>query len=337
MKNRIYIMLAALLALVSCERRILESPDKMTTIKVNISTDAVPNVTEGIYNEKIPLPEIDPEVMHIVFFEADGDRLVSESYISEKERDAEGNIRISGNLHILPGRYKMMIYNFGTESTAIRDYDSWTNAQAYTETVSDNVVRSYRRSAAEDDEIIVYEPDHLLFALDPALKIPYHEGEYTIEAVTKTIVESYYLQIRVEGLEYVSSAHAFLSGMASGNRLSEKSMVVQPENTVYFNLVKSDDGGVPVLCNVFNTFGHIGDSDNSLSVNFEIKTLDGRELQRSFDISGLFDTDEAKEHHWLLLEETITVDPPEEPLLEPGGGLEPTVGNWDNEDHDIVL
>ncbi len=338
MKKKVYIVpvLMSALLFASCERRPLVSTDKLTNIRVQINTEAIANVSADIYNDKISLSKIDPEMMHVVFFEADGDRIVSESYISRKYRDSDGNTTFYGETHIGPGCYKVMIYNFGTESTIVRDYDSWSGAQAYTERVPENIMRSYR-SKASDNENISYEPDHLLIGVEPCIVIPRNGGIYTLEMSAHTIIDTYYLQIKVEGLEYVSSASAFLSGMSSGNHLAENLRVSDPQSTVYFTLEKSDDKGVPVICSNFNTFGHIDGNTNTLEVTFELKTTDGRIVQESFDISGLFETPEAKVHRWLLLEETITVDPPENPDPKMGGGLAPSVGDWESEDHDITL
>ena len=53
---------------------------------------------------------------------------------------------------------------------------------------------------------------------------------------------------------------------------------------------------------------------------------------RTFDISGLFETENAIRHHWLLLDETIKIDPP-----PTGGGFDPKVDDWDEEHHDVII
>ena len=166
--------------------------------------------------------------------------------------------------------------------------------------------------------------------------MPYHDGVHVIEAEATTVVETWYLQIKVEGLEYVSSAEAFLSGMAGSTGISD-SVDGEEDNTVYFTLRKGDDDGVPVICNIFNTFGRLPDSRNHLKVTFDIRTVDGRNETREFDITDLFSTEAALEHNWLLMEETITIDPPAPPEPGEGGGFQPGVDDWEDEDHDIVI
>ena len=111
--------------------------------------------------------------------------------------------------------------------------------------------------------------------------------------------------------------------------------VTEPENTVYFTLQKGEDGGAPVICGLFNTFGRVPGSQNGLKITFDIRTKDGRTVTEEFDITGLFSSEEALDHNWLLMEQTITIDPPENP--GGGGGFQPEVGDWDDEHHDIII
>lgn len=87
-----------------------------------------------------------------------------------------------------------------------------------------------------------------------------------------------------------------------------------------------------MICTVFDTFGRIDRSTNNLEVTFNIQTMDGKTVVRTFDISGLFETENAIRHHWLLLDETIKIDPP-----QTGGGFDPKVDDWDEEHHDVII
>ena len=211
---------------------------------------------------------------------------------------------------------------------------NYETAVAGSGTVSAQVLNNY--SSKAPGEIVVYEPDHLTVAQLELETVPYHDGVHVIEAEATTVVETWYLQIKVEGLEYVSSAEAFLSGMAGSTGISD-SVDGEEDNTVYFTLRKGDDDGVPVICNIFNTFGRLPDSRNHLKVTFDIRTVDGRNETREFDITDLFSTEAALEHNWLLMEETITIDPPAPPEPGEGGGFQPGVDDWEDEDHDIVI
>lgn len=333
MRRLINILALCIVIMSSCERRPLLDMESRTNIVVNVNVDAISNVTCDIYNEKVQIPEIAPIAMHALFFNQDNEQIASEAFLSDVRIDADGNRSIHGAISLLPGNYKMLIYDFGTESTIVKDYYDWRGCNAYTEEVSPVIKKSFASKAGVEDAYVVYEPDHLVVASKENENVPYHEDVHTISVDATSIVESYYLQIKVRGLEYVSSAQAVLSGMVSSNVISSNTRLVEPEATLWFDLEKSDDKGVPVICTVFNTFGRIDKSINNLEVTFDIKTHDGRVVQEVFDISDLFLTPECIEHHWLLLDEEIVVPPP----LSAGGGFSPEVNDWEEEHRDLYI
>ena len=330
----VLVCMFSLAMLGGCQLRPLVDPEYNTYVRIKINTDNIRNVTTGIYNEDVAVPEIAPEVMHVLFYEPEGNSLVAESFVSESSTDEDGYTWISGYLSLVPGDYRMLAYNFGTESTTVESRGNYETVVAGSGSVSEQVLSRY--SSKAPGEVVVYEPDHLTVAQLELETVPYHDGVHVIEAEAATVVETWYLQIKVEGLEYVAGAEAFLSGMAGSTGLSDADDG-EDDNTVYFTLRKGDDGGVPVICNIFNTFGRLPDSRNQLKVTFDIRTVDGRTETREFDITDLFSTENAREHNWLLLDETITIDPPEPPGPDEGGGFQPGVGDWEDEHHDIVI
>lgn len=345
MRKKIIIsMLMVLCALISCERRPLEDPNFSTEIEVRINLDAISNVTCDVYNDKIPIPDIDPEVMKVMFYSTSNKKLLAESFISEKDK-ADGHDIIKGRLSILPGEYSMTLYQFGSETTRIQDEQEYRGAFAYTDAITQSELKELKISSLStskgetkfDGQTINYQPEHLVVASSDYENIPYHEGVHTITVDATSIAESYYLQVKVEGLEYVSSAKAVLTSMVKQVNLATREKDLKDPCALYTHLIKSDDKGVPVVCNVFNTFGHIDDLDTKLNVVFDFWTTDGRNIQREFDISYLFDTQDCIQHHWLLVDETIVIPPPETPDPGTGGGFDPSVGDWDEEHHEIEM
>ncbi len=316
----------------SCQRRPLEDPDYNTRVKVQINTRAIMNVTCDIYNEKIPVPEIQMDVIHFIFFQENSDEIACETYLTNYETDESGQKVFYGDISITPGTYRFYAYNFGTETTLIRDQYTWNDVEAYALSVPERISSAYvtKESGAES---ITYSPDHLVVAKNSQETIPYHSGIYTVNAEARPVVESYYLQIKVDGLEYVSSATAVLSGMSSANYIARGERVDNPQSTIWFTMQKSDDNGDPVICAIFNTFGRPDSSANDLEVTFDLQTKSGK-VQRSFNISDLFLSENCVKHHWLLLDETIHIDPP---TPGGGGGFEPGVVDWETEHHEIIL
>lgn len=336
MRRLIHILSLCILVLSSCERRPLVDLGHRTNINVRVNIDAISNVTCDIYNDKIAIPEIKPIAMHVLFFDEDTKEVAAESFISDISYDEDGTRMISGNISIMPGDYKMLVYDFGTESTIVEGYYKWDDCLAYTNEISPAIKRSLIskvNNKALEEAHVIYEPDHLVVAAKEHEYIPYHHDVHTVEAEALSVVESYYLQIKVVGLEYVSSAQAILSGMVNGNMISSNTKIVEPQATIWFDMEKSDDKGEPVICTIFNTFGRIEDSQNELEVTFDLKTHDGRTIQKSFDLSELFLSPDCVNHHWLLLEETITVEPPQ---VE-GGGFAPEVNDWEEEHRDLYI
>lgn len=329
------VALVVVLTVAGCQRRPLLDPNFTTELRVVINTRSLQNVMCDIYNPNIPLPKVEPDMLRVLFYEPGQDKIAGESYISSLSTDVDGNRVISGRVGVLPGEYEMVIYNFDVRSTQIRNDHSHGTIEAYSDPVSEVLSSRFNTRAGQRLDIR-YQPDHLLVATSPREYIPWHEEIHTIHAEASSIIETFYLQAKVEGLEYVSSAQAVISGVSGSNLLGERKMVESPEAAVYFTLVKSDDKGVPVVCNTFNTFGRLPNSKNLLYLTFDIHTVDGRAITKEFEISNLFESKECLEHKWLLLEETIVIPPPSTPPTS-GGGFSPEVGDWNQEDHDIIL
>lgn len=324
------ILCLLLCGLTACERRPLLDQDFRTMVKIKVNLEGISNVTCDIYNDKIPVPTIEPEVMHVLFYNKDG--IATESYISSRETSENGELVIYGEMQVTPGSYQLLAYNFGTQNTLVSGLDSYQGAVASASPASKAITSRYK-SIAGDNEKIVNEPDHLLVARNDKEVIPPHVELYTIEMEAKTIVESYYLQIKIDGLEYVSTAQAWLSGLVESNDIAQNIRSGLPGVTEYIPLQKSDDKGEPVICAVFNTFGRIEGSTNELSITIDLKTTEGKTIRKTFDITELFHSDACIKHHWLLLEESIKIDPPQ----FAGGGFDPSVDDWNEEHHDIII
>lgn len=329
-----FVMLGMVLgAFPACQRRPLEDPDFFTKVKVKVNVNAISNVTCDVYNDKLPVQNIEPTAMHVLFYDINDNSVAAESYITNVSSEVDGSRSLSGDIAILPGNYKMLVYDFGTESTIVRNYSNFYSAEAYTDLVESSI-RSHFQAKAGESGMIVNQPDHLVVASSEEENIPWHNDVYTIFTEAKSVVESWYVQIKVDGAEYISGAQAVLSGMVGSNHIATDSRQNEPQVSVWFELKKSDDKGVPVICTVFNTFGRVPDATNKLDITFDIKTVDGKIVQKTYDISELFLSEDAVRHHWLLINETIKIDPPSS---TGGGSFDPKVEDWDNVETEIEL
>lgn len=329
-----FILVGCLVAMLcGCEFRPLEDPGMRTKVNVIVNVDSVKNVTCDIYNEKIPVPEIYPDAMHVLFYDEKEDYFVSESFITGKIQDTENDCMMYGDVNILPGTYKMLIYTFGGVDTDVLSYRSWSQIRAQAKLEEEFVQRQYEARVGEDGwnaGMVSRMPEHIVVARNEREVVPYHAGEHTIIAEATTVVDSYYLQVKIEGLEFVKEAKAYLSGMASGNLLATDTKVESPEAIIHIPLLKSDDQGVPVICNVFNTFGRNQEAVNELRVTFDLTTIEGNVVSHTFDITELFHSEACIKHNWLLLDETIKVE-------ADAGGFKPGVGEWEEENHNVYF
>ena len=329
-----YIWVATLVAVLSgCEFRPLEEPGLRTKINIVVNVDSVKNVTCDIYNEKIPVPEVFPDAMNVIFYDEKEDYAISEFFITGKIQKTDKDCMMYGEVNMMPGTYKMLAYTLATIDTDILNNKSWSHIEAKSKMEDEYVQREYKARMAEDSRnagMVSRMPEHIVVARNEKEMIPYHKGEYTIITEATTVVDSYYLQVKVEGLEYVKGAKAYLSGMASGNLLATNTKVESPEAIIHIPLLKSDDNGVPVVCNVFNTFGRNLEAVNELSVTFDLTTIEGKVISRKFDITDLFHSEACINHHWLLLNETIKVE-------ADAGGFKPGVGEWEEENHNVYF
>ena len=348
------LMLAALfvVSFASCERRPLVDPTSSVSIRVQVNIKAIANVTTEIYNERIPVPDLTTSSMRVMIYDPETKSRIGESIISGRTVDNEGNQVLSGNLNISYGRYDLLVYNeFDTPKTKVSNTGNENSIIAYTDDISAEARLRYGlvESKADDDEVhdlstieIKEEPDHLVVAREQDLYVSPHDTVVVIKTTARTIVDSYYIQIHVEGMKYASSASAVISGLSPSNRFGLGLRTIDPPTAVCFALNKSVDVNIAgenkdVLCAVFNTFGKIEDATSNLYVTFNVIDTSGKIQKKEVNLDQIFKTEDAIKRHWLLVDETWTLENPEQPPVNPGGGFQPVVDEWEHEEGNITL
>jgi len=277
-------------------------------------------------------------MMRVLFYTKDGNSVSTDTYISSVSYNNDGYKVLQGEVAISQGDYRILVYNFDTESTLIRNATEYSTVEAYTDNVNSAITKRFASKATEIDiDKIVYEPDHLMVARDQDLNIPYHTGTYEVTLDATTVIDTYYLQIKVKGAAFISSASAVLTGLSSSNMIAANTRIENPEAIVYFTLQPTtdpNDGEEAIAC-IFNTFGRIANYDNGLAVSFNISTTYGTVIQKDYQIADLFESDNGKYHHWLLIEDVIEI--PDPGAQTTGGGWTPEVSDWESESYDFSL
>ena len=347
-KRLVNILLLVLLAFAinSCERRPLADITERVSVRVLIKTKTILNVTTGIYNERIPLPDVSPKTIRVIFYDPDTKSIRTQGFISRKGVDSEGNEYIEGEVNVRPGTYDILCYNFDTPTTMVTGENNKNTIMAYTSEISEYLYTRFRSRADDNTEEaleprIYYEPDHLLVASKEQTHIPEHTEVITIEADANTIVDSYYIQVRLKNGRYASDASAVLTDLAPATNFGIDQRKDDEYAATFFEMHRSTDPRIrtdnqEVLCAVFNTFGKRSDDvdpsiESKLYVTFNVITTEGKSVEMTVNMDSIFQTEDAKQRHWLLIDKVFEIPEPS------GSGFKPVVGGWDDENGIINL
>lgn len=323
----------------SCERRPLVEVTEQVKIRILIKMNTILNVTTGIYNDYIPVPEVEPKVIRVMFYDPETRELRTQGFISRKSVDADGNEYIEGEVSVRPGTYDILCYNFDTPSTLVENENNWNDILAYTSEISEVIYARFgsRNEMTGIKPKVYYEPDHLLVARKEQLHIPEHTELFVIDMEATSVIDSYYIQIRLKNGQYASDATAMLTDLSPSNKFGLNQRIHTEYAATFFEMHRSIDpasrvDGDEVLCAVFNTFGKRPDGidpsvESRLFVTFNVITTEGKILEMTVDMDEIFLTEDAVKRHWLLIDQVFEIPKPE----SSGGGFKPGGEAWDEE------
>ena len=360
--KRIFLAIA-LLAAAACERRPLLDQSEAVRIKIKVNVKAVTNVNTNIRSSvklygtnsslwEPKLEQLDPQMMRVLVYDPETERLLTQSFITSSEVDEDGNRVFNGNLGISHGNYNFLVYNFDTPTTQVTAENSEASILAYTNEISSSLKAKYLGTKADDeyyeDMSIRYEPEHLLVANEKDVRISPHDTLVVVHTEASTVVDTYYLQVRVKGLQFASSATAIISGLSPSNHIGYNERTVDPTAAVVFEMQKGQDLSLDgdnkdVLCAVFNTFGKIKDIKSNLYVTFNVYDTAGKLQQYTANLDSIFNSEEAIKYHWLIVDEdclVIEIVDPNNDDNKPqtgNGGFQPQVDDWEEEVGEITL
>ncbi len=317
------ILITLMATLASCEYKDLcydhnhgSQYNLMLELNLDLDLDVDLEVSEEAHT-KIEIPTY----MVVAFYNPESGALVKTEYVGP----------YGGQLHVDPGTYDMVVYSFDTEWTQIRGESNINTLEAFTSDISalKRPQLSYfdREGLDEAPGPIIYTPDHLLTAHMQVEIPPYStDGQVmTISATAATAVETYGFEVRnVTGIQYIASVEAFVTNQARSSFFGLGEVSQEPA-TVYFPLDVSIDEGV--LKSTFNTFGKLpGESFSYLHIL--LMDTEGTPFTITEDITDQFDDP----GHLIVVEDTVFIPPP-----QTGGGIAPTVDEWEEENHDVNI
>ena len=240
------VLLCVLLA--GCERRPLVDVGNTHYVRVYLDEE-LKNVTTGFYDPTLAKPEYKtPGMLRVVLYDAASGKVAAERYLRNRGTDARGDY-FDGYIVAPQGSYRLLAYNFGTESTLIRNDHLYHGAEAYTNEISDALRSRLSGRASLEEERIVYVPDHLLVDRNELLTTAYTMDIDTLRNASGdhftagSLVLSYYLQVRVRGIEWISSAVGLLTGMAGSGKLPSGDLNGGDPVTIYFAMQRRPAAG----------------------------------------------------------------------------------------------
>ncbi len=342
MRRRLFILILALLAVLpGCQRRELEYGNVIVDLSLRINLNI--RVNGRIQN----MPE--PEMMRVMFFDPNTYEFVTETYLPAR----------GGRVSIAPGKYKFIGYNFDTESTQIRNDKNYSTIEAYTNEVSSalksNMLNALRygklastKADPEDvwelaikkvqESAVIYEPDHL-FVSHQDIEVKNISGTQTIEADAETVVETWQISVRITGEQYMASARALLTGQIASNLIGfpKEEGKTNTDVTLMFDMNAGFDSDTnDIVVGQFNTFGKNPREESRLLLTIILKTVGGDTVSWTQDITDEFMKEENIEDQTIEIIDTIVVPEPE-PGTTSGGGFQPGVDDWEEENIPINI
>ena len=316
-------LLMAIVLSAGCHRRPLEEMNDGLYLDIDIDLNI-----KNCNNVEMP------ELMRVLFYDAETLEFVSDDYVL-----AEG-----GYINAQPGRYKMVVYNFDTESTLIRKDQHLHSLEAYTNdipsTTRTNLLTKLKANTKADfappadGERIVYEPDHLFVARED-VEVLHRTETQTLYASAASVVETYYLAVNLENRKSFASAQALLSGQASGNMFGRENGVIEESVILYFDMTAgTTPEGDDVLETTFNTFGKLPKEVSHLWLTILITNTNGEVVTWQKDITDEFVDNPDR---YIYLEEGVTLPEIITPPDGGGGGFQPSVGEWEEIHQDIQI
>ena len=263
-----------------------------------------------------------PEYMKVCFYDPLSGALTQTAMVGPE----------GGLIQIAPGKYNMVIYSFGTEWTWIRGEHHIDSLEAYTSDITAIKTRQLLQFTQDGKYDapgpIIYTPDHLIVARQEIEVQPYSLTPQvdTIAVRAATVVETYGFEVtNISGLEYIASVDAFVTNQARSTFFGREEKNPSPA-TVYFPLEVNREKGI--LKTTFNTFGKLpGESLSYLHIL--LTDTKGNVITVTEDITEQFENSDRI----IEIDDPIDIPKPD----EEGGGIDPTVEDWEEENIDIPI
>ncbi len=313
-RTLLYILCAVLFAsLASCERRPLTTADYMVIVNLEIE-DSITNYQM----QRLP------SLMRCVFYDSHTGAFITQAFLPPT----------GGQVSLIPSReYDVLVYNFDTESTWISGENSFYNVYASTSVIPTSFLTKLRsRSAADEKEKIVYDPDHLYVGRLHDVFVPARSVDadpLVLDIKCETVVESWIVDVRtVTGVENIGSIAAVITGLSESNRIALNERSTDYVSVYFDNQVIDENGCVRAS---FNTFGRNPNSGTQQILSLVIIDIAGNGRVFNIDVSEQFINNPEQ-----IIRVNTEIDIPK-PITAGDGGFAPEVDEWDDVNTEIII
>ncbi len=309
-----YILLVLLCALASsCKRRPLTTADYMVIVNIEIEKDIVNHTVEK-----------DPSLMRCIFYDSESGAFVTQAFLPPT----------GGQVSLIPSReYDVLVYNFDTESTWLEEENWYHKIYASTSIIPDSFRTKLRSRATKgEEELIVYDPDHLFVGRLNDVFIPARSVDappVVLDVTCETVVESWLLEVKtVTGVKNIGSIAGVITALSGSNKIGPNERSTDFVSVYFDNQVIDENG---VLTAKFNTFGWNKDINEPQVLSLVFTDVAGKGHVYNFDVSNQFPGNKEQ-----IIRIVTEIDIPE-PMTSSDGGFVPKVEDWDEVNTDIII
>ena len=314
--KRIPIYIIAMLLCIlasSCKRRPLTTADYMVIVNIEIEKDIVNHTVEK-----------DPSLMRCIFYDSESGGFVTQAFLPPT----------GGQVSLIPSReYDVLVYNFETESTWLEDENWFNKIYASTSLIPDSFRTKLRSRATKgEEELIVYDPDHLFVGRLNDVFIPARSVDappVVLNVNCETVVESWLLEVKtITGVKNIGSMAAVITSLSGSNRIGPNERSTNFVSVYFDNQVIDENG---LLTAKFNTFGWHKDIKEKQILSLVFTDVAGKGHVFNVDVSNQFPNNKEQ-----IIRIELDIDIPE-PMTSGDGGFVPKVDDWDEINTDIII
>ena len=298
---------------IACQRRPLTTADYAVRLNIEIEKDIV-----NYQYEK------DPSLMRCIFYDSETGAFVTQAFLPPT----------GGTVSLIPAReYDILVYNFDTESTWLENENWFHKIYASTSLIPDSFRTKLRsRASKADDELIVYDPDHLYVGRLNDVFIPSRSvdaPQVVLDVVCETIVESWIIEVKtITGTKNIGSMAGVVTSLSGSNQIGFNERSSEFVSVYFDNQVIDSEG---TLTAKFNTFGWSKNIIEPQILSLVFTDVAGKGHVFNIDVSNQFPDNKEQ-----ILRIYTEIDIPE-PMTSGDGGFVPKVDEWDEINTDIII